>query len=172
MKRTLLIPMSILITSCTAPQTIPPDSTPQTAVPAAAAPMVGVVRVVGSAPVNVQVVLQPDSGRGVVLTGPLRRELERLAGAEVAVRGEIRAEPGTMEGRAVEVASYVVRSVDGQPVVLGTVEGMTGEYVRLRTETGELVYLANAPKEFAPGQKVWVQGRRGVIVQSYGTIRP
>lgn len=170
MKR-IFLALGVVLASCAGPQAVPPDSTPQPAAVAGEG-LVGVVRVVGSAPVNVRVVLQPDTGGSVQLTGPLRDELRQLAGAVVAVTGAPdTAVPGGLESRAVEVTGYEVRSVDGEPVITGTVEGTTGAYVRLRTSAGELVYLADAPEGLQPGQKIWVRGASSVIVQSYGTIR-
>lgn len=130
----------------------------------AADSVVGVVRVVGSAPVNVQVVVQGAEGT-VVITGPARDELRSVAGAEVVARGR-------REGGALHAEQFDVRSVDGQPVVWGTVEALTGEYARLRTREGESVYLVRPPGDLRVGQRVWVQGPRSVIVQSYGVVRP
>jgi hypothetical protein len=114
--------------------------------------------------VNVRLVIQSASGSAGV-GGPLAEELRRLAGAEVTLVGR-------REGGNFIASAYRVRSIDGRPVTLGTVEAAEGEYLRLRTTDGELVYLVAAPGELRPGQKVWVQGPRGVIVQSFGTVRP
>jgi hypothetical protein len=126
--------------------------------------VVGTLRVVGSAPVNVRLVIQSDAGTSTV-GGPLREELRRLAGAEVTLLGR-------RDGADFVASDYRVRSIDGRPVTLGTVEALEGEYLRLRTRDGELVYLVGAPTQLQPGQKVWVQGPRGVVVQSFGTVRP
>lgn len=132
----------------------------------------GVVRVVGSAPVGVRVVLTPDGGKQIQLAGPLRDELRALSGARVAVSGASAPAPDPMVDRQITVADYEILSVDGQPVTAGTVEGRTGEWTVLRTEAGELVYLGGATDELRAGQKVWVQGPRSLIVQSYGVLRP
>jgi hypothetical protein len=124
----------------------------------------GTLRVVGSAPVNVRLVIQGAAGSANV-AGPLREELRKLAGAEVTLLGR-------QEGADFVASEYRIRAIDGRPVTLGTVEGAEGEYLRLRTGGGEVVYLVDAPAELRPGQKVWVQGPRGVIVQSFGTVRP
>jgi hypothetical protein len=124
----------------------------------------GTLRVVGSAPVNVRLVIQSATGSATV-GGPLREELRNLAGAEVTLLGR-------REGADFVASDYRVRSIDGRPVTLGTVEAADGEYLRLRTSAGEVVYLVGAPAQLQPGQKVWVQGPRGVIVQSFGTVRP
>jgi hypothetical protein len=73
------------------------------------------VRVVGSLPVDVRVVVAPATGRTVEVRGPLREEIRRLSGAEVAVYGP-------RENDIIEATDYQVRSVDGAPVIVGTVE--------------------------------------------------
>jgi hypothetical protein len=162
--------LSLLLGGC-APQGEPPDTIPA---PAAGGTdrAVGTVRVVGSAPLNVQVVLQPESGRAIRLTGPLREELERLSGAEVAVVGRLQPAPDPMVDRQLHATSYEIVAVDGQPVIMGEIEAITDGWVRLRTPDGEIVHLSGAPASFRVGQKVWVQGPRSVVVQTHGTLRP
>ena len=148
-------------TGCVAPAPAPPvaassaESTDSVA---------GTLRIVGSAPMNVRLVIQTPAGTTSV-GGPVSEELRRLSGAEVTLAGR-------REGSTFVATGYRVRSIDGRPVTLGTVEGAEGPYMRLRTAEGEIVYLVSAPDELRPGQKVWVQGPRGVIVQSFGTVRP
>lgn len=127
--------------------------------------MTGVVRVVGSEPVNVQVVVQEPSGRSVRVDGPLAAELRRLSGVEVEVWGR----PAARQG--LEVAGYEVRSVDGAPVQVGGVERAPDGGLQLRTASG-VVRLAGGASALKPGQKVWVQGPATVQVQSFGVIRP
>lgn len=160
--------LALALMSCAPRQPEPPDSTPGQA--AAAAQVVGTVRVVGSAPVNVQVVVQPASGGSVQLVGPLREELRQLSGAEVAVHGPVEPAPDPLADRRMRVERYEILAVDGEPVVSGTVEGASGEWLLLRTSAGELVYLGGATSQLQPGQKVWVKGPRGVVVQSYGVL--
>lgn len=165
-----LLPLLLLV-ACTPPPAEAPDSMPGSS-QSAGERVVGVVRVVGSAPVNVRVVVQPEGGRAVGVEGPLRAELERLGGAEVAVTGVRRPSPDPMQDGSIEAAGYEILSVGGEPVVMGVVEAVTPAGARLRTAEGELVYLLGAPPELAAGQKVWVQGPRGVVVQTHGIIRP
>jgi len=129
--------------------------------------VVGRVVVSGSAPMDVSVVLRAANGSGVRLAGPLLGELTRLAGAEVEVRG-------AMAEGSLRAASYRVLSVDGRPVLVGTVEADPGGGVRLRTEDGRVVALAGPPAELRAGQKVWVQGpgETRVQVQRFGVISP
>src|SRR5262245_48822103 len=99
----------------------PPDSIPAPGAAATGEQVRGVVRIVGSAPVNTQVVIQPASGRAVRVTGALRAELEHLSGIEVAVRGTVSASRDPMADREVDVASYDIVGVNGQPVVIGEI---------------------------------------------------
>lgn len=170
--RALLLLIAAALAACAPPAEVPPDSTPAPARETTAAErLVGTVRVVGSAPINVQVVLQPENGRSVRLTGPLQAELRELSGAEVAVTGAVGPAPDPMVDRQIEVGDYEVLAVNGEPVVMGVVERRTSSWTILRTPAGEMVYLASAPEEMQVGQKVWVQGPRARIVQSYGVVR-
>lgn len=160
----------LALAGCTAQQQPQPaDSAPAPA-QGGESRVTGTVRVVGSTPMT-RVVIDPADGNDVQLVGPLREELRRLAGAEVAVTGPLSPAPDRMADRQIQVSGYEVLSVDGQPVLSGTVEGRTNDWTLLRTAQGELVYLAGATQELRPGQKVWVQGPRSVIVQSYGVLR-
>jgi hypothetical protein len=132
----------------------------------------GMVQIVGSAPVNVQVVLQSPGERGIRLTGELADELGRLAGAQVTVRGSLRPSPDPIVSRELEATGYDVVSVNGRPVIMGEVISAGAGGVRIRTADGREVTLVGAPASFAVGQKVWVQGVHSVAVQSYGTVRP
>lgn len=126
----------------------------------------GTVRVVGSAPVNVNVVLQEEGG-STYLTGPLAGELRNAAGARVEITGR-------MEGRYLAATDYRVVSVDGNPVWMGIVERTASGATVLRTANGEAVPLVGAADRLRPGQKVWVQGptETAIRVQTYGVLRP
>lgn len=161
----------VLLLGC-APRAEPGDSVPTPALGTVeGAETVGVVRVVGSAPMNVQLVLQPDTGRAIGITGPLRGEIERLAGIRIAVVGEIAASADPLVDRAIDVTRYTIVSVDGRPVVTGEIVAIDAGTARLRTESGEQIELRGVPESFRVGQKVWVQGPQSLTVQSYGLIR-
>lgn len=123
----------------------------------------GEVAVVGSAPMNVQVVVQ--TGRASVrVEGPLRDEIRALSGARVSVQGRM--------GRdQITATRYRVISVDGRPVLFGTVE-RAGDGLALRLDDGSVVALQGATTAFRPGQKVWVQGPTSVRVQVFGIAKP
>lgn len=131
--------------------------------------LTGRVGLAGSAPVDVRVRLQPAQGPSVWVDGPLRAEIGRLTGAQVEVRGRLDA--GTFTAHA-----YRIVSVDGRPVVMGTVEAAAAGGLRLRTGDGRTVRLGSPPAEIRAGQKVWVQGPGDpavqVQVQTFGVIAP
>ena len=158
------------LTAC-APQPEPGDSVPSPADGALEA-VSGVVRIVGSAPVNVQVVLQAASGRAFRLTGPLRPELEKLSGIEVTVTGRVSPSPDPMVDRELEATSYEIGMVNGRGVIVGEIVRVARPEATLRTEDGREIYLQSIPTEFTEGQKVWIQGPESVVVQSYGVLRP
>ncbi len=168
-----LFPLAAGLLGC-APRTEPPDSVaPDTAAGAEgeAAAITGVVRVVGSAPLNVQTVIVTDVG-SVRVSGPLSEELTRLAGARVLARGEVGAAPDPIVDREIVAESYEILTVDGRPVHAGVIIEVRGEVAVLRTDSGEEIVLQGAPASFRVGQRVWVQGPTSVSVQSYGTVRP
>lgn len=161
---------ALALMACAPRQPEAPDSAPA---PSAAQEdrVVGTLSVVGSTPVNDRVVLQPGEGGSIQLVGPLSEELRQLSGAQVALRGPMEPAPDPLADRQIRVVDYEILAVDGEPVISGTVEGRSGDWLLLRTSSGELVYLAGATAELRPGQKVWVQGPRGLIVQSFGVLR-
>ena len=161
MIRSLILLLPVIGLGCTARPT--PATQPVAAV-ATADTVAGTLRLVGSAPVNVRLVVQNAAG-GTTVAGPLRDELQRLSGAEVVLTGR-------SEGGSFVPTDYRVVAVDGRPVTMGTVDALTGDYARLRTADGGVVYLVGGAGLFRVGQKVWVQGPGAVIVQTHGIIRP
>ncbi len=163
--RSAILLLAVLAMGCNARAPEPPASA---AAPAVADTNVvrrtGTVRVVGSAPVDVRVMLQ-DEERGVTLGGPLAEEIGRLSGAEVEVQGRL-------SNGVLEATGYQIRSVNGSPALMGTVERAAAGGLQLRTESGEVIRLSGAEPHLRAGQKVWVQGARTMQVQSYGVIRP
>jgi hypothetical protein len=153
---------------------VPPAGEQPDAIPGGAAgedAVRGVLRVAGSQPVNVQVMLDNLDGSGLIVDGPMRDELRQLSGAEVVVYGRIEGEGQGPGGRRIAAADYEIVAINGEPVVMGTVQNAMNDWTVLRTRSGELVYLSSAPDGLQAGQKVWVQGPRSVVVQSYGVVR-
>lgn len=131
----------------------------------------GVVRVVGSAPVNTQVVLESSDGRRLRLVGDFRDELSRLAGITVSVSGRGAAATDPLADWEIEVASYEIGMVEGRGVMVGEIVQVERGEAQLRTGNGDIVLLTGIPNEFRVGQKVWVQGPATVVVQSFGVLR-
>ncbi len=123
--------------------------------------VVGTIRVVGSAPFP-QVVVDVASQRDIVVTGPLRSEIQRLSGARVEVIGE-------MKNHEIAATGYRVRSVDGRPAVAGTVHRRDDE-VWLRTPDGQMIRLEGATDHLEDGARVWVQGDARMRIHTTGVI--
>ena len=161
----------------------PPDSRSPGATPAASAPgrrmpspsspgtsqrsdadtVRGTVAVVGSFPVT-SVVVRPAGGRDVTVTGPLASEIRRAAGADVWISGMRSAE-------GIEASRYVVRTVDGDAVVDGTV-ALEGDRVVLVTAQGRRT-IARPPQALRQmaGARVWLVGPLDGTIASYGVLR-
>ena len=167
MRRILSVLAAAALMSC-APNAVPSE---EGAATADGSEIAGIVRVVGSAPVDVRVVLQTGSAGSLELTGALRDELASLSGAEVAVRGPRSTSPDPLASGRVEVREYEVISVDGEPVVVGEIVRIAGGRATLRTEGGDEWILSSVPESIRVGQKVWVQGPSTLAVQTYGVIR-
>lgn len=163
---------ALALAACAAPPAEAPDSVPGGDRAVAEGDAVeGVVRVVGSQPVDVHVVVETEEGATVRVVGALRDEIRRLSGAVVRIEGPVEPSEMPVARRQIRADDYRIISVNGEPVIQGLVEGKTGGWTVLRTPDGEQVYLASAPEGIRTGQRVWVQGPRSVIVQSYGVIR-
>lgn len=128
------------------------------------AELTGQVAVVGSAPMNTQVVVQTDRG-SIRVEGPLRDEIRALSGARVTVHGR-------MARDQITPTHYRVVSVDGRPVLFGTVTRAADGTLALQLEDGSTVALQGATTPFRPGQKIWVQGPASVRVQVFGIVKP
>jgi hypothetical protein len=165
-----LVLVFALMAACT-PQSGEPGSAPGGAA-AGGQVLRGTVSVVGSAPVNVAVVVQGRDGESARVEGPLAEEIGRLAGAEVEVTGT--RTPDAMHGHSIRATDYTVRAVNGRPVVTGVVERSSDGQLQISTADGQVVRLAGSTPALQPGQKVWVQGPSvtTVQVQSFGVIKP
>jgi len=150
---------------------MPPGGMPDAASAAAVDTLRGTVAIVGAAPVP-QVVLRPaGGGADVELVGAQRDALARVAGAEVSVVG--RRTRGTASASALEVASFAVTAVDGQPAVDGRLEREGGQLV-LITADGRRIRLVQPPAALQDlvGGRVWVAGPLDREPQAFGLIEP
>jgi hypothetical protein len=157
MRRTLVL-LALALAACTRPSSVTPAGAQEER-------LIGVPASVGSAPMNVRVLLTPERGEGVYVTGPLAGEIRSLSGARIEVRG--RRGPN----RTLEATDYEVLTVNGRPATMGVVERGNGGGLQLRTRDGRIIQLQSPPADFRPGMKVWVQGPGSITVQSYGIVR-
>lgn len=158
----------VLAAACS-PRAEPADSIPRP--PGDLETVSGVVRVVGSAPANTQVVLETSEGGQTRLVGALRDEMAQLAGIEVSVSGHAAASPDPLVDTEIEVVSYEIGMVNGRGVTLGEIVQVENRDAQLRTPEGDIIFLTGIPNEFRVGQKVWVQGPSTLVVQSFGVLR-
>jgi hypothetical protein len=126
----------------------------------------GVVSVVGTS-FDKHVMIAPGSGsKRVEVLGALSALIGHVAGTEVSVTG-------AMSGTQINASRFIVRSVEGQPAIDGT----------LRTEGGNLFIVTaegTRTKITAPppplvghdGARVWVTGDLAKGVSSFGFIDP
>ena len=150
---------------------VPAGGTPDAASAAAVDTLRGTVAIVGADPLT-RVVLRPaGGGADVELVGAQREALGRLAGAEVRVAG--RQARGTASAPALEVASFAVTAVDGQPAVDGRLEREGGDLV-LVTADGRRIRLVQPPAALQDwvGARVWVAGPLDREPQAFGLIEP
>jgi hypothetical protein len=125
----------------------------------------GVVRVVGSAPVNVSVVLAPEgSTERIRLTGRGATALRALGGVDVVVRGT-RTSSGELD-----VQSFTVRSVNGEPAVDGVLVA-DGSALAIETDSGRR-RIGSPPDALRGlvGARVWITGRLDSGAITYGVI--
>lgn len=166
MRRVALVLAAVVGAACS--PTPPPADTATaggtTMAQAGSVELTGRVAVVGSAPMNTQVVVQTERGSFAV-EGPLRDEIRALSGARVTVAG-------LMARDRITPTRYHVVSVDGRPVLFGTVQRAADGTLALRLEDGSVVSLQGATTALRPGQKAWVQGPTAVRVQVFGIVKP
>ena len=125
----------------------------------------GTVRVTGTA-MEPTTTIQAPSGP-VIVRGAFEPDVRALDGAIVIVTGKQSAGPP----RTIEVDSYAIAEIDGQPAVIGIVT-TDGRAVVVGNDTLSLV---TPPAGLQPGARVWVAGPRmgkQLRVVSWGVIRP
>jgi hypothetical protein len=90
----------------------------------------------------------------------------RTAGADVAVIG-------TLSGTSLEATSFVVRTVDGQPAIDGTLR-TEGSTLYIVTADGTRTRIASPPPPLVghDGARVWITGDPTKGVASFGFIDP
>jgi hypothetical protein len=143
-----------------------PPPTPTSTTTPRADSVRGIVSVVGTSFEKHVMVAPASGGRRMEITGPLATLVGRVAGAEVSVAG-------TSSGTQLEASRFVVRSVDGQPAIDGTLRTEAGA-LYIVTENGSRTRIATPPSPLVgrDGARVWITGDPAKGVQSFGFIDP
>jgi hypothetical protein len=139
-------------------------SAPAGAAPVAEDTLRGIVQVVGSEPATTVELEPAGGGTPVVLEGD-RRVLDRLAGLEVAVRGE------RVAGGRLRVTRTEVRAANGIPAVDGVLARDAGRDVLLLRD-GSRRAIARLPEALRgrTGARVWLAGPLDGDIDSFGII--
>lgn len=155
-----LLAIGQLALACTAVQT------PEEAGPAAPADtLLGIVSEVGSVPAT-WISLRPSDGSpSVTLLGPAAAPLSSLTGAEVWVEG-------VRSANGFDVARFVVRRINDQPVDDGIVARQNGEWGIQLTGGGWRAVSYPAPSFTAlAGRRVWISRPPPNTAPSFGVIQ-
>jgi hypothetical protein len=110
-------------------------------------------------------VAEQGSQRRVEIVGPVASLVGRVAGAVVTVLG-------SRSGTQLDASTFVVRSVDGQSAIDGTLKTEGGMLYII--SSGSRTRIAAPPPAFVgrDGARVWITGDPAVGVNSYGFIDP
>lgn len=142
----------------------PPKSPP----PAAASSMDsvrGIVSVTGTS-FDRHVMIAAGGNRRVEITGSLVRLIGHVAGADVSASGKT-------DGRNFDASSFVVRSVDGQPAIDGTLKTEGGAlYIVTANGTRTRITAPPPPLQGQDGARVWITGDPSKGVSAFGFIDP
>lgn len=141
---------------------------PKATAPAATAPtdsVRGIVSVTGTS-FDRHVMIGAGGNRRVEITGSLVRLIGHVSGAEVSVSG-------TLHGQNFDASGFVVRSVDGQPAIDGTLKTEGGAlYIVTANGTRTRISAPPPPLQGQDGARVWITGDPAKGVSAFGFIDP
>jgi len=125
----------------------------------------GIVSVVGTSR-DRRVTVAAATGPRTTITGPLAPLIGHLAGADVSV-------DGVSSGTSLEAQRFLVKTVDGQPAIDGTLK-TDGGALYIVTADGTRTRIVAPPPSFSgrDGARVWITGDPSRGVASFGFIDP
>jgi hypothetical protein len=152
----------------TTPTPTPPSTktSPTTTNPARPDSVRGIVSVVGTSFDKRVMVAEQGTRRRVEIVGSQSSLIGHVAGTEVSVAG-------TLTGTQLDASRFVVRSVDGQPAVDGTLKTENGSLF-IVTSDGKRTRIVTPPPPLVghDGARVWITGDPAKSVSSFGFIDP
>lgn len=126
----------------------------------------GVVSVVGTSFDKHVMVADRATQRRVEIVGTLSSLIGHVAGTEVSVAG-------TTTGTQLNATRFLVRSVDGQPAIDGTLKTESGSlYIVTAEGTRTRIVAPPPPLVGHDGSRVWITGDPAKSVSSFGFIDP
>lgn len=158
----------------TDPKTPPPasSSTPATKTPppppteARADSVRGTVSVVGTSFDKHVMIAEKGSQRRVEVVGSLAALVGHVSGAEISATG-------TLSGTQLNASRFLVRSVDGQPAIDGTLKTEGGSLFIVTADGSRTKITAPPPPLVGhDGSRVWITGDPAKGVASFGFIDP
>ena len=123
----------------------------------------GVVAITGTI---VEQRIEVRSDRGTVVIDPVGSQaplLARLSGLEVMIRG-------VATGRRFQVASFLVLSADGEPVVDGTLTKHGATFAIVTAQGSKAIARPPVAFQDLVGARMWIRGSLDRTPSSYGVI--
>jgi hypothetical protein len=126
----------------------------------------GVVSVVGTSFDKRVMIAERGTSRRLEVVGPLATVIGHIAGVELTATG-------SLSGSRLDVARFLVRSVDGQPAIDGKLVTENGS-LYIVTDSGARTRIATPPPPLVghDGARVWITGDPARGVSSFGFIDP
>ena len=126
----------------------------------------GTVSVTGTSFEKHVMIAERGTQRRVEITGRLASMIGHVAGTDIVASGR-------MSGTRLEATRFVVRTVDGQPAIDGTLRTENGALM-IVTADGSRTKIAAPPPPLVgrEGARVWITGDPARSVASFGFIDP
>ena len=152
--------------SPTTPGKVATRSTPPAATEARTDSVRGIVSVVGTSFDKHVMIAERGGQRRVEVVGSLSALIGHVSGAEIAAFG-------ALSGTQLNASRFVVRTVDGQPAIDGTLRTEGGSLFIVTAEgTRTRISAPPPPLVGHDGARVWITGDPAKSVASFGFIDP